>query len=254
MLDKNTINKQVMTRRTFAIGAGKFSLLFLLAGRMFYMQFIKKDDYRTLSDKNRIKMMVINPTRGEIFDVNKKLIAKNNSCFRLLLDKNGNTKFLLEVELVAEILELDNEQIKEIQKRVRRGGRRIPAIIIDCLDWQQIAVIEERHSELKSIFVDTGFERYYPTGISTAHLLGYLGRPRKKDDSSPNFIDENFKVGKNGIERYYQDVLCGKFGYKRIEVNAHGKYVRELSHNASVAGNDLHLNIDSDLQKKYYLI
>lgn len=250
MLDKNTINKYIITRRTFAIGAGKFALLFLLAGRMFYMQFIKKDDYRTLSDKNRIKMIIINPARGEIFDVNKKLIAKNNSCFRLLLDKNSNIKFSLEVELIAEILELDNEQIKEIQKRVRRGGRRIPAVIIDCLDWQQIAVIEERRPELKSIFIDTGFERYYPAGISTAHLLGYLGRPRKKNNSPSNFIYENLKVGKNGIERYYQDALCGKFGYKRIEVNAYGKYVRELSQSSSVAGNDLHLNIDSELQKK----
>ena len=41
------------------IGAGKAGLLFLLAGRMFYMQFIKKDEYRTLSDNNRIKMIVI---------------------------------------------------------------------------------------------------------------------------------------------------------------------------------------------------
>ena len=42
MLDDNILNKQIVTRRTFVIGIGKLSLLFLLAGRMFYMQFIKK--------------------------------------------------------------------------------------------------------------------------------------------------------------------------------------------------------------------
>ena len=66
MLDKNSLNKQLVTRRTFMIGAGKLGLLFLLAGRMFYMQFIKKDEYKTLSDNNRIKMILISPTRGEI--------------------------------------------------------------------------------------------------------------------------------------------------------------------------------------------
>ena len=249
MLDKNTLNKQLMTRRTFTIGAGKLGLLFLLTGRMFYMQFIKKDDYKTLSDKNRIKMVVINPTRGEIFDVNNKTIAKNNSCFRLLLDKNGNPQFSLEIDLIIKILELDNEQIIEIQKRVRRGGRRIPAIIVDCLDWKQIATIEERRPELKSVFIDTGFDRYYPVGLPTAHLMGYMGLPHKTNNSQ-NFINENFKVGKNGIEHYYEKELRGEFGHKRIEVNAYGKYVRELGQNASIAGQDLHLNIDSDLQKQ----
>jgi penicillin-binding protein 2 len=249
MLDENMLNKQIVTRRTFVIGIGKLSLLFLLAGRMFYMQFIKKDDYKTLSDKNSIKMIVINPTRGEIFDTNNETIAKNNSCFRLLLDKNGNPKFSLEIDLISKILELDNEQIHEIQKRVKRGGRRVPAIIVDCLDWQQIAVIEERRPELKSVFIDAGFDRHYPNDASTVHILGYMGRPNKTK-LLPSFIDENFKVGKNGIERYYENELRGEFGHKRIEVNAYGKYVRELGQNASISGKNLYLNIDSILQKK----
>ena len=101
------------------IGAGKAGLLFLLAGRMFYMQFIKKDEYRTLSDNNRIKMIVISPTRGEIYDVNYKIIAKNITCFRLLLDKNGNPKFSQDIELITQILELDDEQTKEIRRNTK---------------------------------------------------------------------------------------------------------------------------------------
>lgn len=247
MLDKHSIDKQIMTRRTFVIGGGKLGLLFVLASRMFYMQFIKKDDYKTLSDKNSIKMILIAPKRGEVFDVNNKIIAKNNSCFKLLLDKNGNPKFSLEIDLIIKILELDQEQIKEVEKRVKMGGRRLPAIVIDYLDWQQISTIEERRSELKSVFIDAGFSRYYPTTLSMAHLLGYMGRSNE-DASSPNVIDENFKVGKNGIERYYEKQLRGEFTYKRIEVNAYGKYVRELAPSASIPGENLYLNIDSELQ------
>lgn len=249
MLDKSTANKQIMTRRTFVIQAGSLSLLFVLASRMFYMQFIKKDDYKTLSDKNSIKMILIPPKRGEVFDVNNKIIAKNNSCFKLFLDKNGNPNFSLEIDLIIKILELDADQIKEVQKRVKNGGVRVPAIIADYLDWKQISIIEERRSELKSVFIDAGFTRYYPMDTSMSHLLGYMGRSRE-EENSPNTIDTNFKVGKTGIERYYETELKGEFNYKRIEVNAYGKYVRELAPSINTPGKNLYINIDSDLQKQ----
>lgn len=249
MLDRSSLNRQIMTRRTFVIGAGKLGLLFLLAGRMFYMQFIKKDEYRTLSDNNRIKMILLSPTRGQIFDSDGVIIAKNNTCFRLLLDKNGNPKYSEEINHLVEILELDDYQIDEIKRRMSKGGRRVAAIIIDCLDWNQVAVIEERKADFKSLFIDTGFERFYKSGLSTAHLIGYLGRPGTGEDEPTKLADETFKVGKGGIEKFYEEHLRGEFGFKRIEVNALGKYVRELGKSASKPGNDLYLNINAELQE-----
>ncbi len=249
MLDRSSLNRQIMTRRTFVIGAGKLGLLFLLAGRMFYMQFIKKDEYRTLSDNNRIKMILLSPTRGQIFDSDGVIIAKNNTCFRLLLDKNGNPKYSEEINHLVEILELDDYQIDEIKRRMSKGGRRVAAIVIDCLDWNQVAVIEERKADFKSLFIDTGFERFYKSGLSTAHLIGYLGRPGTGEDEPTKLADETFKVGKGGIEKFYEEHLRGEFGFKRIEVNALGKYVRELGKSASKPGNDLYLNINAELQE-----
>ncbi len=249
MLDRSSLNRQIMTRRTFVIGAGKLGLLFLLAGRMFYTQFIKKDEYRTLSDNNRIKMILLSPTRGQIFDSDGVIIAKNNTCFRLLLDKNGNPKYSEEINHLVEILELDDYQIDEIKRRMSKGGRRVAAIVIDCLDWNQVAVIEERKADFKSLFIDTGFERFYKSGLSTAHLIGYLGRPGTGEDEPTKLADETFRVGKGGIEKFYEEHLRGEFGFKRIEVNALGKYVRELGKSASKPGNDLYLNINAELQE-----
>jgi len=249
MLDRNSLDRQIMTRRTFLIGAGKLGLLLLLAGRMFYMQFIKKDEYKTLSDNNRIKMILLSPTRGQIFDSQGRVIAKNNTCFRLLLDKNGNPKFSEEIDHLVKILELDDYQIDEIKKRVSKGGRQVAALVIDCLDWNQIAVIEERKADFKSLFIDTGFERFYQSGLATANLIGYLGRPGTGENEPTKLADETFKVGKGGIEKFYEEHLRGEFGFKRIEVNALGSYVRELGKSTSKSGNDLYLNIDSHLQE-----
>jgi len=251
MLDKRIIEGQLVSRRTLIIGAGKFGLLFLLASRMFYMQFIKKNEYKTLSDQNRIKMIVITPSRGQIYDKDRRVIAKNNTCFRLLLDKNINSSFEEEVKTIIEVLELDSTQIKEINKRIKKAGRRIPTLIIDCLNWQQVSVIEERKEVLKSLFIDIGSIRFYKYAEDTVHLLGYMGRiDKNKKIDELAFTDENFRVGKIGIEKFYEDKLRGKFGYKQIEVNAHGNYVRNLSENQPLKGNELHLNIDAELQKK----
>ncbi|RTK93369.1 MAG: penicillin-binding protein 2 [Rickettsiales bacterium] len=250
MLDKIDLDKQIMTRRTFVIGAGKLGLLFLLLGRMFYMQFLKKDEYKTLSDKNRIKIVLISPARGDILDVNGKIIAQNQTCFNLLLDKNISSTYMKEVELISDILELDPDQILEINKRVKRSGRRVAAIIIDCLKWSQVASIEERKSEFNALFIDTGFNRYYKYNEAIAHLIGYLSRPNKIEKENIKLADESFKIGKNGIEKFYEKYLRGKFGLKRIEINALGKYVRELSYNPSEHGNNLRLNIDAELQQE----
>ncbi len=250
MLDKSTIEGHLISRRTFIIGAGKLGLLFLLAGRMFYMQFIKKNEYKTLSDQNRIKMIIISPARGQIYDKDMQIIAKNNTCFRLLLDKNVNSSFEEEVKIIIEVLELDSDQIKEVTNRVKKAGRRVPALIIDCLSWQQVSVIEERREVLKSLFVDTGNIRFYKYGEDTVHLLGYMGKTEKSTKREGlDFVDENFRVGKNGIEKFYEDILRGEFGYKQVEINAHGKYVRELSENQPIGGDGLYLNIDAELQK-----
>ena len=247
MLDKDTLRGQLISRRTFLIGAGKFGLLFLLASRMFYMQFIKKSEYKTLSDQNRIKMIIIPPVRGQIYDRNMNVIAKNTPCFRLLLDKNINPDFEDEIKIIIEILELDDDQIKEINKRTKKAGRRVPALIVDCLDWHQIAIIEERSEMLKSLFVDTGSIRLYKYGNALAHLIGYMGRVAENEKNEFGFVDEDFRVGKNGVEKFYEDTLRGEFGHKQIEINAHGSYVRELSKSLSTAGEDLQLNIDASL-------
>jgi penicillin-binding protein 2 len=252
MGNKHITYKYTITRRTFLIGAGKLGLLLLLVGRMFYMQFIKKDDYKTLSDKNRIKIIFIPPTRGEIYDINNKIIAKNVTCFRLLLDKNGNPKFLEDIELIIEILELDEENKQEIYKRAQKAGRRIPAILLDCLPWKAVASIEEVRSEIKSIFIDTGFKRHYNFDNSVSHIIGYLGKPAKDDSATLNLVDDTFKIGKTGIERYYEDKLRGQFGFKNIEVNAKGLYVRELGKSNSVSGDNISLNIDVALQQRIY--
>lgn len=244
MLDRDTLRNHQISRRTFVIGAGKLGLLFVLACRLFYMQFIKKDEYKTLSDKNRIRIILIPPIRGQIFDRNGEVLARNQTNFNLLLEKSGNPGYMKEVSRISELLSLDEEQIKEVKRKVKRAGHKVPAIIIDLLEWDKVSILEEHKSELRSLFVDVGSNRYYTKKDSCAHLIGYLGR----EDNKTNEVSEHFKIGKSGIEKFYEEKLRGSFGHKKLEVNARGRYVRSISTSSSMAGEDLRINVDSNLQ------
>ena len=219
--------------------------------RLFYIQFIKQDKYKTLSDKNRITILTIPPIRGQIYDRENNVIASNKPCFRLLFDKNNSKNFHQQVDFIAKILSLDENQTKELGKRVARGWYRSPFMIMDYLDLNQITLIEEHKLELPSIIVDTSYIRYYPKGSSIAHIIGFMGNPAGNNNNyDSRIIDENFKVGKSGIEHYYDKKLTGDFGYKHIEVNAKGRYVNCLNKKEPVAGDDLYLNVDSEIQTK----
>lgn len=244
MLDRDTLRNQQISRRTFIIGAGKMGLLLILACRLFYMQFIKKDQYNTLADKNRVRIILIPPIRGQIFDIQGEVLATNQSNFNLLLEKSGNPGYMKEVEIVLKLLDLDEDQIKEVNKKVKRAGHKVPAVIIDLLEWEKVSIIEERKSELQALFVDVGFNRYYPYKESCAHLLGYLGREDKNNE-----ISEQFRIGKSGVEKFYEASLRGYFGHKKLEVNAHGRYIRSISTSASKPGENVKVNINGRVQE-----
>jgi penicillin-binding protein 2 len=104
--------------------------------------------------------------------------------------------------------------------------------------------------ELVGVHTDTAEIRHYPLGILAAHVVGYVGAPEKKDvRENPVYAKADFRVGKFGLEQSLEDKLQGTGGIKRIEVNAHGRSVRELSLDESVPGQDITLAIDSRLQE-----
>lgn len=92
-------------------------------------------------------------------------------------------------------------------------------------------------------------KRSYFSEDGFGHLLGYVSYPSK--DSSGFFYQEEF-IGKNGVEKTYNDFLTGENGIKLIEVDALGKVQSESSIQQPVDGKDLELSIDSRVQAKLY--
>lgn len=250
-ISKDLLRNYLVTRRSFMLLAGKLSLLSLLSLRMLYIQIIEGSKYKTLSDKNRVNVIMLPPNRGKITDIDGKLIADNSNVFNLKLDKLENPKYQESLELISKLLSLKPYEFEVLEKKAKKVHRRFPGNILENLSWKQVSIIEENITSLKGIYVDVGQSRNYHFNEVLSHPIGYissLSDADKKEYGINQMLD--IEVGKSGIEKTYEENLRGEFGFKEAEVNAHGQIIREISHKQSISGENMKLNIDAELQTK----
>ena len=250
-INNELLRNYQITRRSFMLMTGKFSLLSVLSMRMLYMQMVDSERYKTLSDKNRISIIMLPPLRGKITDKYGKVIATNHSAFRVMLDKKENPQYKAAINLLSDILDISEGERDNLYQIAQRSSKKQPTALFDNLSWNQVALVEENIASLHGIYIDIGQYRFYPYEEFIAHPIGYIGilAEQDKKNLSLNNVGD-FSVGKNGVEKFYESSLQGEFGMKEVEVNAHGTLVREVSSKASIAGDELRLNLDAELQAK----
>jgi penicillin-binding protein 2 len=119
------------------------------------------------------------------------------------------------------------------------------------LDWERFAAVSVRLPDLPGVVPHRGFSRFYPTGPSVGHLIGYVGTASAEDyekERNPLLITPGFKIGKDGLEKVFEKRLRGVPGARRVEVTASGKIVRDLETREDVPGKPIQLTISAPLQ------
>ena len=93
--------------------------------------------------------------------------------------------------------------------------------------------------------------RFNLFGPTFSHVLGYVGQISREEieDSMSFSYPLSFQIGKSGVEKSYEEQMRGGVGYKTIEVDVHGKEIRELTRVIPKKGSDIYLTLDKDLQE-----
>lgn len=189
---------------------------FALFLKLFQLQIAEGSHNRELADGNRIVVKVVHAPRGVIFDRNGKVIAANSPGFRLTDPETKKTIYLTREEALE--MEVNNDS-------------------------------RAAHLEVDTV-------RTYPEKEKLAHVLGYVGEisvAELKDQKYRNYRSGD-RIGKSGLESYYEHLLRGKDGGEIIEIDAQGKKLRTIRTISPIAGQDLYITIDSDLQTQAYQI
>jgi len=245
--------KQLFSRRAFVLATGKVALSSVLLGRLFYLQVWQADHYKTLSIGNSVRLDFKTPLRGIIRDRKGEILADNVKDFRLVMLREETPDVDYVMARVSQMIQLEPKTQKRLLETIKKSPKSIPVSLCDNLSWEQVAEVEVRSPEIPGVYVEEGSKRGYVLGPALAHTIGYVQTPDvEKAKESIAFRLPGAKVGKIGIERYYDEHLLGKPGYNEIEVNARRQVVRELNSHPSVSGHELQLTIDKDLQSQFY--
>ena len=238
-------------RRAVVIGAVQGGIGVLLAGRMAYLAIAENEKYQLKSESNRVNLSLIPPRRGWILDRNGAPLASNRADFRVDVIPERLRDPDKTIDLIGSLLGLSVTRIADIKADVAEARRFRPVEVASGLTYEQYAALSVRLPDLPGVVPQRGFSRFYPTGPSVGHLIGYVGPASAEEyekDPNPILITPGYKIGKDGVEKQFEKDLRGIPGARRVEVTASGRIVRDLESRDDVQGNPVRLTIDGPLQ------
>lgn len=218
-------------------------------GRLYLLQVVKGDTYRDFAQANSVKDRKFEAPRGLVFDRKGRLLVGNRRSFDLLLDR----EHLRDPEAAAAwVSQWTGESTATIVERIKgKGPTWKPVTLARDLAFSQVACVEARREDVPGISIEVRIVREYPNGNVAAHVLGYVGEIDEKELGKPKFGHHRLgdNVGKGGIERSYDELLAGEPGIRRSIVNHVGREISTSLAQAPVAGSELHVALDLDVQR-----
>ena len=241
---------KLVTQRSIAAMILMGILIMLLIFRLAFLQLEKHTLYTTLSQKNSLDLIPIEPTRGLIYDRNGVLLAENIPVFSLDVIPYKVANMRKTLPEIARVVPLTETELAQFQKELKQHRRfdEIPLKI--RLSEADVAKFSENAYRFPGFFIKARLIRHYPYDASFSHVLGYVGRinPDELEEiDATNYSATNY-IGKLGIEKYYEDELHGTVGYQQVESDASGEPVRVLNSIKPIPGKNLYLTLDSRLQ------
>ena len=230
-------------------------LMGVLVYRYHHLQIVQYLDYATQSDRNRVHIQPIPPTRGLIYDRNGILLAENRPSYTLSVvrERAGDLEETLTyLQTLVDIRATDLEKFYKLMHQRRRPFEPVP--LRYNLSEEELASLAVNEFRLEGVEIDAQLVRHYPQGELFAHTVGYVGRISEAELG--NFDEEQYRrysgthsIGKTGLERHYEDILLGEVGNQNVETNARGRVQRVLERVDPKPGGDLHLYLDVRMQQ-----
>jgi penicillin-binding protein 2 len=243
--------------------------------RLFTLQIIHGGDYLLQAEENRIKNISVQTQRGNIYDRNDYVLARNAPSYNVVitpadLPADNGTK----EEIYRKLSQLINIPVTNgvvtdesarlftacqtdfgIKEIVLIGETNAPyaAVKVKCnVDATVAMVIREKAHSWPGVSIQIENVRQYPTGKLTAEIIGFLGPiTAENQDYYENlgFVSGRDKVGYGGVEYSMDETLLGKNGLRVVEVDSAGMEVRDIEEPIDpVPGNSIRLTIDTRLQ------
>ncbi len=249
--DQSTSSRGI-ARRALVMGGLQLGIGAALLGRMRFLQVEQADEFLLLAEENRIKVRLIAPARGVIYDRNGVVLAGNEQIYRISMIREDADDVAETVARLRALVRLDEETLQRALREMDRRPNQ-SVTLADRLTWEELSIVAVNVPALPGLTPEVGLSRAYPLGADYAHIVGYVGRVSERDIAEAEIPDPllqtpQFQIGKIGAERELEGMLRGRAGARRVEQNAGGRVMRELGRTEGHSGADVQLTINAGLQ------
>ncbi|MCS5580899.1 MAG: penicillin-binding protein 2 [Gammaproteobacteria bacterium] len=253
-LKDHEAEKKLFNHRLVVAGVFIVVLFAALILQLVNLQIYQHEYFTARSDGNRMHSQYVPPARGLIFDRSGNLLAENQPIFTLTVVPEQVESFDETLEILNRLIRLTDDDIEQFNSRLQRN--RVPFSSVPLryiLDEEEKSKVAVNGHLLPGISIEPQLVRRYPLAGLTAHSVGYVSEINREElDSLSDAEKENYggtnHRGKTGIERTYEDLLHGTVGYEIVEKNNRGQVMRRLDRTDPVAGKNITLHMDAQLQ------
>lgn len=193
-------------------------IMTILLSRVYFLSIKSNTYYEELSKRNYIKKVNKVPVRGTIEDRNGKKLAVNEMGFSILIRPHLNTR--KNKERLMKSFELINKHFPKLSvKRLMKNYKKIDSVykhdfvkVVDYIPYDEFFSKFTIFDSKDDIKIESSIKRFYPYNKVASHIIGYVGKASKKDIEKNPLSKYSGIIGKNGLEKYYNEKLQRKNG------------------------------------------
>ena len=245
---KNKNSLQLLKRRSFLLGGIKSIFTLVVFGKLYYLQILNKSKYGKLSDLNRIKVKILYPERGIIYDFFGKQIALNRPDYQLNIFKEKSELINSYISKLQDVINFSDEDFLQLRQNLQNKDISDFIIVKKNLNWNELQAFELISNKFPFLFINKEKVRSYKDDYVFSHVLGYVGY--RNDIEDPKL--KNLKFGISGLEQLFDKKLIGTDGWIKLETNSKGRIKKELQKKISIPGQNIKTNLIAAVQEYSY--
>ena len=218
-------------------------------GRLFQLQILKGESYDPLNNE-AVKTVFDYPERGYIYDRNGVLLVANQLSYDVMIQPN-KVKQIDTLEF-CKLLKIDIEDFVKRYNKASRYASYLPSVFLKQLAKEDFAFLQEKLHKYGGFFIQKRVIRKYPINAA-ANVLGYIGEVNEQLAKKNTYYQAGELIGKDGIEKQYENFLRGIKGKKLFNRNNLNKITGSFKNGEqdtlAERGKDLTLTLDIELQQ-----
>ena len=244
-----------LEKRRFVIAGVAVAVVLVYIVRLFTLQLLS-DDYKRNADSNAFLKKVEYPSRGVIYDRNGQLLVYNQPAYDIMVVMNEEKGHLDTLEFCNALgitKEFFIQRMNDIKDRNKNPGysRFTQQLFLPQLSDQEFSRFREKMFRFPGFYVQKRSIRQYQYP-NAAHVLGDVSEVSQANIDEDDYYQSGDYIGKQGVEKSYEEQLRGEKGIQILLRDAHGRiqgsYQKGKLDRRPVPGKDLTLSIDIKLQ------